>query len=296
MKRKELVKQGLLEQAPKNAEAVDNDELDPDEGVNLEKINKLRGLTIVSDSDDGENEDSDEEDSSQFDEGLSDYEGKKRENDKVNVLDSSFELELDSFGKSKVRIVEPKFKMSLAELLDESKVVPISVYGDLEVEITGIQHDSRVVSAGDLFVCCVGRRTDGHLCLSEIDKRGAVAVVASKEIDIEDTLGCKALVVVEDTNSVLPALVTSFHRYPLKNMAIIGITGTSGKTTTYYSIKGMYEAVGLRTGMLSSVAYYLHGDNKLESQNMTLDAVLVQNLMAKMLHNGTEAVVVEASS
>ncbi|KAL1069329.1 hypothetical protein V6Z11_D12G259000 [Gossypium hirsutum] len=294
MKRQEMVKQGLLEQAPKKAEAID--ELDPDEVVDLEEIDKLRGLTVASDSDEGENEDSDDEDSSKFDVGLSDSEGKERGNDKFNLLDPSFDLDLDSFGKSKVRIVEPKFKMSLAELLDESKVVPVSVYGDIEVEITGIQHDSRLVSAGDLFVCCVGRKTDGHLYLSEADKRGAVAVVASKEIDIEDTLGCKALVIVEDTNSVLPALAASFYRHPSRNMAVIGITGTNGKTTTSYLIKGMYEAMGLRTGMLSTVAYYIHGDNKLESPNTTPDAVLVQNLMAKMLHNGTEAVVMEASS
>ncbi|TYH40784.1 hypothetical protein ES332_D12G271300v1 [Gossypium tomentosum] len=294
MKRQEMVKQGLLEQAPKKAEAID--ELDPDEVVDLEEIDKLRGLTVASDSDEGENEDSDDEDSSKFDVCLSDSEGKERGNDKFNLLDPSFDLDLDSFGKSKVRIVEPKFKMSLAELLDESKVVPVSVYGDIEVEITGIQHDSRLVSAGDLFVCCVGRKTDGHLYLSEADKRGAVAVVASKEIDIEDTLGCKALVIVEDTNSVLPALVASFYRHPSRNMAVIGITGTNGKTTMSYLIKGMYEAMGLRTGMLSTVAYYIHGDNKLESPNTTPDAVLVQNLMAKMLHNGTEAVVMEASS
>jgi UDP-N-acetylmuramyl pentapeptide synthase len=81
------------------------------------------------------------------------------------------------YGKVKAKIVEPKFKMSLVELLNESKVVPISVYGDLEVEIIGIQHDSRLVCAGDLFVCCVGRKTNGHLYLTEADKRGAVAVV-----------------------------------------------------------------------------------------------------------------------
>jgi UDP-N-acetylmuramyl-tripeptide synthetase len=211
-------------------------------------------------------------------------------------LNSSFDLDFDSYGKAKTRIVEPKFNMSLAELLDESKVVPVSVYGDLEIEITGIQHDSRLVCAGDLFICCVGRKTDGHLYLTEADKRGAVAVVASKEVDIEETLGCKALVIVEDTNAVLPALAASFYRFPSKNMAVIGITGTNGKTTTSYLIKGMYESMGLRTGMLSTVAYYIHGDNKLESPNTTPDAVLVQNLMAKMLHNGTEAVVMEASS
>ncbi|KAL0854979.1 hypothetical protein Bca101_060131 [Brassica carinata] len=131
--------------------------------------------------------------------------------------DHQFEFDLDDFGGSKVRVVEPKFRLSLAELLDESRVVPISVYGDLDVEITGIQHDSRGVSAGDLFVCC---ENDGDSVLSEADKRGTVAVVASKEIDIEDTLGCRALVIVEDTEAVLAALVSSFYRHPSKSMAV----------------------------------------------------------------------------
>ena len=73
---------------------------------------------------------------------------------------------------------------------------------------------------------------DGHLYLTEADKRGAAAVVASKEIDIEETLGCKALVIVEDTNTVLPALAAAFYQYPTRNMSVIGITGTNGKTTT----------------------------------------------------------------
>ncbi|KAG2263495.1 hypothetical protein Bca52824_070574 [Brassica carinata] len=109
--------------------------------------------------------------------------------------DHQFEFDLDDFGGSKVRIVEPKFRLSFAELLDESRVVPISVYDDLDVEITGIQHDS------------------------EADKRGAVAVVASKKIDIEDTLGCRVLVIVEDTEAILAALASSFYRDPSKNMA-----------------------------------------------------------------------------
>ncbi|XP_015896086.3 UDP-N-acetylmuramoyl-L-alanyl-D-glutamate--2,6-diaminopimelate ligase MurE homolog, chloroplastic [Ziziphus jujuba] len=287
MKRKEFVKQGLLKPNPKKEEVVENvEELEPEEVVDLEEIDELQGLTVTS-------EDSDSHGSEKFD----DDEGNGvSKTDRISSVSSSFDLDFDSYGKAKPRILEPKFKISLAELLDESKIVPVSVYGDLEVEITGIQHDSRLVSLGDLFVCCVGLKNDGHLYLTEADKRGAVAVVASKEIDIEDTLGCKALVIVEDTNAVLPVLAAAFYRYPSKNMAVIGITGTNGKTTTSYLIKGMYEAMGLRTGMLSTVSYYVHGDNKLESPNTTPDAVLVQNMMAKMLHNGAEAVVMEASS
>ncbi|KAK6935395.1 Mur ligase, N-terminal catalytic domain [Dillenia turbinata] len=292
LKRKDFVKQGLLKPNPKKKEEVLEgiEELEPEEVVDLDEINELQGLTTISDDDD---EEEDEDDSVKFDDEVSKLNGKNS----GSLLNSDFDLDFDSYGKTRVRIVEPKFKISLAELLDESKIVPVSVYGDLEVEITGIQHDSRFVSAGDLFVCCVGRKTDGHLYLTEADKRGALAVVASKEIEIEETLGCKALVIVEDTNAVLPALAASFYQHPSEEMSVIGIAGTSGKTTTAYLIKGMYEAMGLRTGMLSSVAYYVHGDNKLdESPNMSPDAVLVQNLMAKMVHNGTEAVVMEASS
>ena len=286
MKRKEFVKQGLLAPNPKKVEVEGIDELEAEEVVDLEEIDDLQGLRVVS-------EDTDSDGSEKSDEEVDEFGGTSERDTSVS---SSFDLDFDSYGKTKARIIEPKFKISLAELLDESKVVPVSVYGDLEVEITGIQHDSRLVCSGDLFVCCVGRETDGHLYLSEADKRGAVAVVASKEIDIEDTLGCKALVIVEDTSAVLPALAAAFYRYPSKNMAVIGITGTNGKTTTTYLIKSMYEAMGLRTGMLTTVGYYVHGDNKLESPNTTPDAVLIQNLMAKMLHNGAEAVVMEASS
>ncbi|CAN8245492.1 unnamed protein product [Cochlearia groenlandica] len=295
MKRSEFVKQGLLKpNPPKTASSkkIDEeedgeegdvadvvDELDEEEVVDLDEIDKLTGLTEVSDEEDWVDE-----------------EGNPRINKKKTIgSDHRFEFDLDDFGGSKARIVEPKFKLSLAELLDESKVVPISVYGDLDVEITGIQHDSRGVSAGDLFVCC---ETDGDSFLSEADKRGAVAVVASKEIDIEDTLGCRALVIVEDTNAVLAALASSFYRHPSKNMAVIGVTGTNGKTTTTYLIKSLYEAMGVRTGMFSTVSCYIHGDNKLDSPNAATtnpDAVSVQSLMAKMLHNGTEALVMEAS-
>lgn len=287
LKRKEFVKKGLLKPNPKKEESKEEeidevvDELQAHEEDDLEEIEELEELKASGEDSEVENSDIELDD----DLGTGDSSYK-----------SPFGAEFDAFRKGEVRIVEPKCKMTLAELLDESKVVPISVLGNLEIEITGIQHDSRLVEPGDLFVCCVGKKTDGHLFLTEADKRGAVAVVASKEIDIEETLGCKALVLVEDTSSVLATLAASFYRHPSKNVAVIGITGTNGKTSTAYLIKGMYEVMGLRTGMITNVAHYVHGENQLETKNTIPDAVSRQKLMAKMIHNGAEALVMEASS
>ncbi|XP_068645463.1 UDP-N-acetylmuramoyl-L-alanyl-D-glutamate--2,6-diaminopimelate ligase MurE homolog, chloroplastic [Aristolochia californica] len=294
LKRLEFVKQGLLEPNPKKEPELPEgiEELSPEEVVDLEEIDELQGLTLVSEEADGEDarvKFSDEEvGDSSANSGSS----------------SAFDVDFDPYGKPKVRIVEPKFNMTIAELLDESRVVPVSVYGNIDVTITGIQHDSREVTSGDLFVCCIGLRTDGHMYLSEADKRGAVAVVASKEINIDETLGCKALVIVEDTNSVLSILAATFYQHPSRNMSVIGVTGTNGKTTTSYLVRSMYEAMALRTGMLSTVTSYIHGDNQLDTAPQTVsdapqttpDAVMIQKLLAKMLHNGTEAVVMEATS
>ncbi|KAJ0967155.1 hypothetical protein J5N97_024072 [Dioscorea zingiberensis] len=290
LKRQEFVKQGLLPPNPPKSPNGDStplegiEELTPEEVVDLEEIRELQGLTIISE------DEAIEENPIKLPDELLD------ETSNGKPLSPSFDLDLDSMGKARDRIVEPKFRMSLAELLDESRVVPVAVYGDLEVVITGIQHDSREVNSGDLFVCRVGAKTDGHAFLTEADKRGAVAVVADKEINLDETLGCKALVIVEDTNAVLPVLAASFFGYPSKSLSVIGITGTNGKTTTTHLVKAMYEAMGVRTGMLGTLGYYIHGDNKLEAPNTTPDAVTMQKLMAKMVHNGTEAVVMEASS
>ncbi|KAM0978754.1 hypothetical protein ACFX1X_014939 [Malus domestica] len=163
LKRKEFVKQRLLKPNPKK-EIVAVDKLDPEEVVDLEEIEELQGIKVVS----------------------------------KDKKDDQPEMGFDNY----------------------------------EVEITGIQHGSRVVNAGDLFVYYVGSKTDGHLSFSEAIKRRVVVVVASKEIYMEENLGCKALVIVEDTNADLPALA-----YLSKNMVVIGITGTNGKTTTAYLIK-----------------------------------------------------------
>ncbi|CAN6487304.1 unnamed protein product [Victoria cruziana] len=288
LKRQEFVEKGLINPSPQSKQdaAAEIDELSSEEAVDVNEISELQDLTFSSD----DTQESEFEDA----EVVSSIRASSSSSSSLNS--SSFDLDFSNLDRNEVRIVEPSFSMSLAQLLDESRVVPVSVSGNLDVLIRGIQHDSGEVTAGDLFVCCVGIETDGHLNLNEADKRGAVAVVANKEISIDETLGCKALVIVEDTNSVLPRLSSCFYGNPSEKMSVIGITGTNGKTTTSYLVRAIYESMALRTGLIGTIAHYVHGNNQLESKNTTPDAVTLQKLMAKMVRNGTEALVMEVSS
>ncbi|EMS50835.1 UDP-N-acetylmuramoyl-L-alanyl-D-glutamate--2, 6-diaminopimelate ligase [Triticum urartu] len=133
--------------------------------------------------------------------------------------------------------------------------------------------------------------------LTEADKRGAVAVVADQDVDIEGTLACRALVIVDDITAALRVLPACLYRRPSKDMAVIGITGTDGVTTTSHLVKAMYEAMGVRTGMVGVLGAYAFGSNKLDAQPAASgDSMAVQKLMATMLHNGAEAVVLETTT
>lgn len=190
----------------------------------------------------------------------------------------------------------PEFSIPLCKLLEHSEVIPFSVRGDIGVMITGIENDSRKVIPGDLFVCCTGFKTDGHFFINDAIERGAAAVVACRKIDLHGILECGSIVMVDDVNPLLPSLAANFYGNPSKRMSVIGVTGTNGKTTTAHLVRAIYEAMGVKTGMLGTVGYHLHGQNQLDVPNTTPDAATVQKLMARMELNETRAIVMEASS
>lgn len=191
------------------------------------------------------------------------------------------------------RLEETVYRVTLGELLDEAGVAPMAVEGDLDVVISGIQLDSRQVTPGDLFVCCTGLKSDGHLHAVEAVEKGAVAVVASREVDVDESV--KALVLVEDSNGALSALADAFYRHPSRELLVVGITGTNGKTTTSFLVRSIYEAMGLKTGLLGTIMYSI-GEKEVEASNTTPDAVHLQKLMASMVHQNCEACVMEVSS
>ncbi|CAM0956272.1 unnamed protein product [Alopecurus aequalis] len=282
-KREEFTRRGLIKPTSPPPSEADGpaDELSPEEAIDLDEIRRLQGLSVASVADEGdeEAEGGEEEDG---DEGLP-------LDDDGEDFDVADELGLDG-----TRMRHPAFRMTLAELLDESKLVPLAVTGDQDVALAGVQSDASLVAAGDLFVC-VGE--NGLAGLTEADKRGAVAVVADQDVDIEGSLACRALVIVDDITAALRVLPACLYRRPSKDMAVIGVTGTDGVTTTSHLVKAMYEAMGIRTGTVGVLGAYAFGSNKLDSQpGASGDPMAVQKLMATMLHNGAEAVVLETTT
>uniref|UniRef100_A0A0D9XM62 Mur ligase central domain-containing protein n=1 Tax=Leersia perrieri TaxID=77586 RepID=A0A0D9XM62_9ORYZ len=290
-KREEFTRRGLIKPPPpppspsQPGEEVEGDgvvdELSPEEVIDLDEIRKLQGLSVVSLAD----EDDEEADGGEVDYG----DGRLPLDDDGEVFDLGDELGLEG-----ARVRYPAFRMTLAELLDESKLVPVAVTGDQDVALAGVQRDASLVAAGDLYVC-VGE--EGLAGLTEADKRGAVAVVADQTVDIEGTLACRALVIVDDITSALRVLPACLYRRPSKDMAVIGVAGTEGVTTTAHLVKAMYEAMGVRTGMVGVLGAYVFGNNKLDAQpNAAGDPIAVQRVMATMLYNGAEVAVLETAT
>ena len=118
------------------------------------------------------------------------------------------------------------------------------------VEITGLAYDSRRVTPGTLFFAVPGFQYDGHDFAPEAVTRGAAALVVERPLG----LGVPEIVVGSVRETMGPA-AARFYGDPSTEMRVVGITGTNGKTTVAYLIASIFEAVGIRCGLLGTVAY-----------------------------------------
>ena len=116
--------------------------------------------------------------------------------------------------------------------------------------VTGIAYDSRAVTAGQVFVALKGQHADGVVFAREAIARGAAAIVAEEAAPADVRI---PWLVVADARLALAALAAAFHGDPSREMRVIGITGTNGKTTTAYLVASIFEAAGVRCGVLGTV-------------------------------------------
>jgi UDP-N-acetylmuramoyl-L-alanyl-D-glutamate--2,6-diaminopimelate ligase len=182
--------------------------------------------------------------------------------------------------------------MNLGELA--ARVQGAALLGQSGIEVRGITHDSRAVKPGDLFVCLVGGKFDGHKFAGDALARGAAALVVQE--DHQDDLNLHApSIVVADTRRALPTLSAGVYGDPSKSLKLVGVTGTNGKTTTTHLIASILKAAGHQTGTIGTLGSELMG-RPLPSEHTTPEADQLQALLAQMREGGAQAVVMEVSS
>lgn len=160
-----------------------------------------------------------------------------------------------------------------------------------DIEITNVAYDSRRVTPGALFVCIKGYATDGHLYIESAIKNGAVAVLTQDVVDTQGVLILRS----EDTRKALAQIGANFYNHPEKEMKIVGVTGTNGKTTVTTLIKSVLEFYGKKVGLIGTNENMI-GDRVLPTERTTPESFELFALFREMADAGMDYVVMEVSS
>lgn len=166
------------------------------------------------------------------------------------------------------------------------------IRGEIEKEITGIYYDSRKVKPGSLFVCISGLKTDGHLYIDEAVKKGAAAILAEKKIETD---GKTTVILTNDSRKAMPFIAANFYNEPSKNMRVIGVTGTNGKTTTTHLLRAILQEAEKKTGIMGTLYAKIDESEKILGHT-TPEAFEIEEFMSISREKGGEYVVMEVSS
>lgn len=178
--------------------------------------------------------------------------------------------------------------MRLRELLEGLEVISQTISPD--TEITHVCVDSRATQKGSLFVAVPGNRCDGgHYARQAVD-RGAVCVVCQSELPPD-----LPWVKVRDARLALSQLACRWYGHPSRQLTMLGVTGTNGKTTVTYLLRHILQRTGMKTGLIGTVQNIV-GEQTLPTQRTTPDALQIQQLLSAMTKNGCSHAVMEVSS
>lgn len=183
--------------------------------------------------------------------------------------------------------------MILSELL--SVIKPIEVVGNTDVEITGLHFDSRKIGAGDLFVAQVGTAVDGHTFIDGCVAKGAAAVVLSNKQYMPQEANGTTFILVDNTDRALGLMASKWFGEPSKQLTLVGVTGTNGKTTIATLLYKLVRALGHKAGLLSTVVNYIE-DEAIPATHTTPDAIELNGLLRRMVDAGCSYAFMEVSS
>ncbi len=167
--------------------------------------------------------------------------------------------------------------------------------GSMDIDITGMAYDSRNVSRGSLFIAIKGLRTDGHIYIKNAIGKGASAILAEDEPSGMTIPADIPFLISTDTRKAVAQAAVNYFRNPSKELRLIGITGTNGKTTTSYLIRSILENAGNKVGLLGTISWS-DGNRILPAEHTTPEAVDFQGLLRQMADKGCTYAVTEVSS
>ena len=181
--------------------------------------------------------------------------------------------------------------MKLEKLLHTSDVRKIT--GNSEIPIAGIHFDSRKIETGFLFVAVTGTQSDGHSYIEKAIENGAKAIVC--QIFPENLVNDVTYIMVNDSAKALGEIASVWNGEPSKQLTLVGVTGTNGKTTVATLLYQMFRKLGYKTGLLSTVCNYIQ-EKELPATHTTPDAIELNALLAQMVEAGCDYVFMEVSS
>ena len=181
--------------------------------------------------------------------------------------------------------------MILSTLLEG--ISPLQIIGKTDIDITGIQFDSRRVERGNLFVAQRGTTVDGHTFINECIARGAAAVVCESTEGI--TAEGATIIVVDSSDRALGLIACAWFGHPSRRLTLVGVTGTNGKTTIATLLYRLTRAMGHKAGLLSTVVNYVD-EEAVPSTHTTPDALALNGLLSRMVEAGCTYAFMEVSS
>ncbi|MBR1784395.1 MAG: UDP-N-acetylmuramoyl-L-alanyl-D-glutamate--2,6-diaminopimelate ligase [Bacteroidales bacterium] len=180
--------------------------------------------------------------------------------------------------------------MRLNEII---KGIGCEVVGSVDVDVADVQFDSRKVGQGSLFVAQRGTKTDGHNYIGKAVSQGAVAVICeTMPANVEDGV---AYIIVKDSSEALGLAAANYYGHPSERLALVGITGTNGKTTTVTLLHRMFRSLGFHAGLLSTIVNKID-DEEIPASHTTPDALELNALLCRMADAGCRYVFMEVSS
>lgn len=182
-------------------------------------------------------------------------------------------------------------KMVLKELLH---AIPVKEFkGLLEREVVSLCFDSREAVDESLFVAIRGAQTDGHLYIDKAISLGATSVVVEEYPT--QILNSITYILVEDTAYALGVLASNYYGNPSKDIKLVGVTGTNGKTTVATLLYNLFDKLGYQVGLLSTVENRI-GREIIPTTHTTLDPISLNRLLSRMLEEGCDYCFMEVSS